>query len=261
MPNLIRAALFTLCICPVLAKAEPTAVDLMLVLATDVSTSVNDEEYALQKNGVVAALKDPQLVEVLDECAPNGVAMTYFEWSTRVYEGVPFTRVTDAESLGQFADAIAANKKGPGDGTNVALALRRAARLITQAPFRAPRRVIDISSDGSQNDYYAEGNVTFNSRQGKAAVGYVRDQLARLGLVINALVIDSPNSPVKEDPDGEPDLETYYNKHVITGVNSFARVIHNFNEYASAFKEKLKREICAANAGLAPASTTKVAHR
>lgn len=256
--------IFTSLIYSASLRAEPRDVDLILALATDVSESIDDDEYALQKDGITSALTEPDVVNAVEQCAPNELAIAYLEWSSDLVPVVGFTHVTDQPSLAGFAASIAKQDRSSNQLTNIADALENAARLILRSPFRAPRRVIDISSDGVQNFRHLlprEAPAPSGARPSlKDMVGERRDDLVGRGFVINALVVDVPGT-VPQGTDGEVNLEAYHTKYVIGGERAFAHVVHSFDDYRTVFKRKLKREICNVGATREPRRDVALAHR
>jgi hypothetical protein len=237
-------ALVALCATNV-ARAE--SVDLVLVLATDVSQSMAKGDYAIQKRGIVDALNDPAVHEAALRCAPRGVALAYTEWSgchrgdcVQYDPAVPFRVVRGAEDFRAFARDVARHPRSFNDDTDIHYALRESKRLIDEAPFEADRRVIDLSSGGIQN-----ANHT-GQPEGAAALGdygellgQMRDEVIADDVVINALLID--------DHKGAPVFKTmtnYYRRLIQGGPGAFTVVIDSVAEMHEGLRRKLTREIC-----------------
>src|SRR5258708_5143160 len=181
-----------------LASASPAAaqrggtgqpVDLALVLAVDASGSVNQVRFELQKQGYVAAFRHPRVIGAIQSGPTQGIAVIMVQWTGPALQviAVPWTRITDAASANAFADAIAnAPRALFGGGTSISGAIDTGMALLFDSPFRATRRVIDVSGDGSNN-------------RGRS-VTQARDEAVRAGVGINGLPILAL----------EPDLDRYY---------------------------------------------------
>lgn len=201
-------------------QAEP--VDLALVLAVDVSASVDHDEFVLMIGGYAAAFRDPELVARATAGPKGAVAVAMLFWSGPGARdlAVPWMRIADqagAEAVAATIDAAPRTVR-PG-ATALGEALLASAALALRSPWPASRRVIDVSGDGPAN----AGIVATAGRDGAAA----------LGMTVNALAI------VHE----EPDLEAYYAAEVITGPGAFVQRAENYEDFADAIRRKLLREM------------------
>ncbi len=212
------------------AAAEP--VDLQLVLAVDVSRSVDDEEFQMQREGYANALKDPQVLASITSGSQRAIGVTYMEWSNAHLQRqvVKWTKINDGESAALFAEAILAAPRSFAGWTSISGAIDYAMVLFERSPFQSDRMVIDVSGDGSNNS--------------GRPVAEARDDALRLGITINGLPI------VNERPrpwlPAEPNLDEYYVKNVIGGPGSFMIVAEDFHSFETAILNKLIREIAAA---------------
>jgi hypothetical protein len=200
--------------------AEP--VDLALVLAVDVSLSVDQAEFALQLSGIASAFRDRRVWAAIEAAAPRGVAVTLVQWgdSSTQETGVGWQRITDARSAARFATAVEAVKRAEsGLGTSIDRALRFSLASLEQAPFQARRRVIDLSGDGRHN-------------QG-AGLQRVRVQAAVQGVTVNGLAI-------RED---YPALDSFYWQEVVIGTGAFVQSVDSFADFEDGILRKLIREI------------------
>jgi hypothetical protein len=206
------------------ASAAARAVDLALVLAVDVSRSVDDEEYRTQKEGYVDAFRARAVIEAIESGAIGAIAVTYVEWSGdgRQRQLVPWTLLDDAATAIAFAEAIRTTPRAFADFTAVGGAIDFAAGLFANDGFEAARQVIDISGDGMSN-------------AGPAADG-ARDQALARGIAINALAILNEQWR----------LDAWYRAHVIGGFGSFVMPARDFVDFRRAIMAKLVREIAAA---------------
>lgn len=196
---------------------------LAIVLAADISASVNDQEFQLQMNGFANAFRHPDFLDSL--AATNaGVASTLVLWSSTDQQSqvVPWALVHDAPSAEKFArsiELVARPRTRLGTGTAVGAAMLHAADLLSTAPYKCWRKVIDVSGDGRSN---------VGPDPARA-----RDVIVGQGVTINGLAIVSD----------EPDLDDYYKDHVIGGGAAFVIVARNHEAFDVAIRRKLIREL------------------
>jgi len=209
------------------ARAQPV-VSTALVLAADISSSMNRERFELQRKGYADTFTDPQVIRAIRDTAHGCIGLCYFEWaggdSQRVL--VPWTLVQSAED-GERIAALLGRAPRPFDGsTDLGAAIRFATRLLTGSPFATAEQVIDVSGDGV---------ATVDDEQPDAA----RDHAVALGIRINGLAIDNgyPRSP------GEPQLLEYYEEHVRGGHRAFVIEANDFETFGAALVAKVRREI------------------
>ena len=196
-------------------------VDTALVLAVDVSLSVNDERYALQKEGLAAAFENPDLAKAIAQ-GPNGaVAVTVMEFSDpdRQFPVVEWTRIASAEDAQRLARRIRQARRSSDGLTGIADALLAADALFDESPFPATRRIVDISGDGMNNI--------------GTEMTAARDRVLADGITVNGL-------PILTE---EPWLETYYTEYVIGGPNAFVITAEGLDSFAEAMKRKLVQEL------------------
>jgi hypothetical protein len=204
--------------------ASQTAADLQLVLAVDASGSVDQYRFDLQKRGYVAAFRHPRVLEAIRSGPNQAIAVTMLQWTGPMMQVpvVGWSRVGDVETAGAFAAAV---ERVPrqlfGGGTSISGAIDYAATLFPKSPFRAARRVIDVSGDGSNN----RGRAVTNAR----------DEAVAAGIGINGLPILAL----------EPDLDRYYYDSVIGGPGAFVVAAKDFETFGEAILKKLITEIAA----------------
>ena len=203
-------------------------VDLELVLAVDVSHSMDYQEQQLQRDGYVAAFRDPEVRRAIGLGPRGRIAVTYLEWSgaDTQHVVVPWTLIDSPLAAEAFAERLAARPVARGHTTSLSGALAFAARHLEEGPFRAARRVIDISGDGINN--------------AGAPVDLVRDRIVADGVVINGLPILEINA--YQDPE-IPGLDVYYSRCVIGGGGAFVIPVRARSDFASATRQKLLLEI------------------
>ncbi len=204
----------------VLAQARP--VDLALALAVDVSASVDFDEFGLMIGGYAAAFRDTELVAraTAGERGAIAVAMLFWAGPGARDLALPWSRIgSEAEAEAVAAAIESAPRILPPGATALGEAMVASSALVARCPFPAARRVIDVSGDGPSN-------AGVGPDAGKAAA-------SSLGITVNALAV------VHE----ESDLEAYYAAEVITGPGAFVQRAENYEDFASAIRRKLLREI------------------
>ncbi len=203
------------------ARAEGS-VDLQLVLAVDVSGSVNQQRFEQQRQGYVQAFRDPRVHRAIQSGAEQAIAVTMTQWTGPSFQviAVPWMLVKDEASARAFAAAIeTAPRQLFAGGTSISGAIDHARSLFAQAPHRGRRLVIDVSGDGANN-------------RGRPSA-QARDEAIEAGIVINGLPILAL----------EPNLDEFYTNNVIGGPNSFIVPAKTFDEFADAILKKLITEI------------------
>jgi hypothetical protein len=197
-------------------------VDLQLLLAVDVSISVDADEYALQIRGLAAALRNPEVIDAISAAAPNGVAMALMQWAGPREQtlSVPWSEVRDRVSAEAFAHSVeSVRRPGTDGGTAIGDALAQGIALLADSRFHGARQVIDVSGDGKTN-------------LGESPAP-VRLRATASGIIINGLVILNE----------EPQLSDYYFWRVVGGPGSFVLRAQTFDDFALAIRMKLIREI------------------
>ncbi|MBK0400663.1 DUF1194 domain-containing protein [Limibaculum sp. M0105] len=197
------------------------ACKLALVLALDISSSVNDQEYRLQFDGLAHALERPEVIEAILSPPGAHVAAIAYEWSGYSQQDVVagWTRLDSPEAVRAFASRLRSHQRVYSDfPTAIGKAVEYGAKLFEKAPI-CDRRVIDISGDGENND--GVGPEYFRARG-------VLD-----GITINGLVILG----------AYPHPGIYYREHVMQGPGAFVAIARDFEDYRRVMIDKLLREI------------------
>jgi hypothetical protein len=234
---------------PVAAIGPPVAatgagaekrVDLELVLAIDVSGSIDEEEARLQRKGYIDAFTSPEVLSAIRSGFLKRIAVTYIEWAgydhQRTVAG--WTLIEGAPGAAAFAAALAAEPVGVGPYTSISGAIEFAMPLFKKNGFEGTRQVIDISGDGPNNS----GRL----------VTLARTEALRAGLTINGLPILNTR-PSRYGNPPMPNLDLYYKNCVIGGPRAFIVVAEDFRSFARAIRKKLVLEIAGADpAGVAP---------
>ncbi len=222
------------------AATAAEQVDLLLVLAADVSRSVDNAKFQLQREGYAAAVSDPRVLDAIRSGRNGRIGLTFVEWSgvgsQRVV--IDWTTVGDAESARGFGDHLLEAPRSFADRTSISGAIEFAMGQLARAPYKSARRTVDVSGDGTNN---AGRDVTL-----------ARDEAVAQGVTINGLVILS-ETPLAWNPDhtNPPGgLENYYRNNVIGGPGAFVLVAENFNSFGQAIVKKMIAEV--AQAGTRP---------
>ena len=232
---------------PRLADKSPSAipVDVELVIAVDVSFSMDLEEQALQREGYVQALTSREFMQALREGAHGRIAITYFEWAGQFDQKIimPWRLIEGPESADSVAAEIAAAPYRRASRTSISGGLIFAKPLFDHSGYRGLRRVIDVSGDGTNN----AGELIVPTRE---------DVLAA-GITINGLPI-MLKRPLRGTMDIE-NLDVYYEDCVIGGPGAFVVPIHERKQFIEATRTKLVLEISGRQpkAPVVPASADK----
>lgn len=215
---------------PGLARA--LAVDLELVLACDVSRSMDDEELELQRQGYAAAFVHQAIIQAIKSGVHGKIAVTMVEWAGANYQKVivPWTLIDGPDAAEAFAAAILATPKFAYNWTSISGAIDFSRQLFGANQFEGTRRVIDISGDGVNN-------------HGRP-VTIARDEAVEMGITINGLpIINDRPGPSGWRPFNAEPLDSHYRDKVIGGPGAFMIVAEDFNSFAFAVRNKLIREI------------------
>jgi hypothetical protein len=218
----------------ILAVSVPTVwaaeqVDLLLVLAADVSYSIAGEQFKLQREGYAQAITSPRVIHVIQSGEIGRIGVCYIEWSGEIFQTVvaDWTLIGSVRDAHQFANRIVEAPRSFAENTSISTAILFATARIARAPFRSERKIIDLSGDGDNN---AGRSVTS-----------ARDEAVAKGVTINGLAI--LNDDMKEHTHPLGGLEDYYRRNVIGGAGAFVMVAENFETFGSALVKKLATEI------------------
>jgi len=210
-------------------RAVETNVDVELVIAVDVSYSMDPDEQALQREGYITGLTSPEFLNALRQGLHGKIAITYFEWAGASDQQivVPWRLIDGPASAQAFADEVAHAPYRRAYRTSISGALRFAQPLFENSGFRGLRRVIDVSGDGANN-------------QG-LPVTLVRDEVLERGITINGLpILLKRPSPATMDIEN---LDIYYEDCVIGGPGAFVIPIKERDQFPEATRTKLVQEI------------------
>lgn len=216
------------------SRAETeTEVDLLLVLAVDISRSVDAAKFKLQREGYAAALTHPRVIGAIQSMPTNRIAICYLEWSGAGAQSV----IVDWTSIGTLAEAetfaakVLAAPRLFMERTGIGAAIDFSMAQFGRSPFKAARRVIDVSGDGTSN-------------VGRDVVS-ARDEAVAKGVTINGLAVLSEVplafNPMHTHPPGG--LLKYYEDNVIGGPGAFALAAENHGAFPRLILSKLIKEI------------------
>ncbi len=210
-------------------RADAIPVDVELVIAVDVSYSMDPDEQKLQREGYVQALTSREFLAALREGAHGKIAVTYFEWAGQFDQKIilPWRLIDGPEAADVVAAEIANAPYRRASRTSISGGLLFGSKLFETSGYRGARRVIDVSGDGANN-------------AGELVVP-VRDGVLAQGITINGLPI-----MLKRPNPGTMDIENldvYYEDCVIGGPGAFVVPIHNTEQFIDATRTKLIMEV------------------
>jgi hypothetical protein len=234
MRHFLAATVCVLCLGGPAHAAVPP-VDVALVLVTDVSRSIDDSEFQLEKRGYASAFADPKVIAAI-QGGPNGrIAVAYVEFSSteQTRTLIDWTVISDQASARAFADTLAAQPRSSYGRTAISTGVDLAAHLLSDSAFAEAHRVIDVAGDGTNN--------------AGRAITDARDEAVAAGITINGLAIinDHPVSYTFAHVAPPGGLMNWYKENVIGGPGSFVVEVHEFSVFGEAMSRKLINEIAA----------------
>jgi hypothetical protein len=215
------------------ARADDNQVDLLLVLAADVSRSVDGAKFKLQREGYAAAIADPRVVKAMTGGTRGRIALCLIEWADDYEQSVivDWMLIAGSKDAGRFAEAIRQAARVHSGRTSIGAGIDYAMAQFGRTPYRAARSVIDVSGDGTNN--------------ADRTLAKARDEALAQGVTINGLAIlgEAPMStnPRHTNPPGG--LAAYYRDNVIGGPGAFVMEATGFEAFGQALIAKLIKEI------------------
>jgi hypothetical protein len=226
---LLAGLLLLLAVRPV--RAED--VDVALVLVTDVSRSVDDSEFKLEKDGYLSAFTNPKVIEAIQGGPLGKIAVAYVEFASsfEVRTVLDWMVIKDRASAEAFTQQLTAAPRSFWGRTSISAGIDEAVQLLAENGLNATRRVIDVCGDGTNN-------------AGREA-GDARDDAIKAGITINGLAIinDHPVSWTFAHVQPPGGLANYYRENVTGGPGSFVLEVHDFASFGEAMTRKLVEEI------------------
>jgi hypothetical protein len=235
MRSVLVGAVLTVTLCLGAPAARAETVDLALVLAADVSRSIDDDEFKLQREGYAAAVTDQRVLGAIAAGQYGAIAICFVEWSGPDEQQVvaDWTVIRDGESAASFAATLIDAPRSFVGRTSISAAIDFSRAYFTKSGVTYERRVIDVSGDGTNNS----GRPVLDAR----------DEAVAAGITINGLAIinQKPNPGYfahTQPPEGLPE---YYRQNVTGGPGSFLLVVQDFSTFGEAMTQKLISEIAA----------------
>jgi Protein of unknown function (DUF1194) len=209
-------------------QAGPIEVDVKLVIATDISNSINDRELSLERQGIADVFMDPEVIKVITNGNRGAIAVAMLDWAGYKENQVvlDWFIIRDKASGEAFAKEVLDLKRFPGQRTSISNALDRAFAMLNESDKRiiAARKVVDVSGDGPNND--------------GVSLQQVHDATKDNGIIVNGLPI------MDEEADGFfPELDQYYNACVVAGRGGFLVVVKSYKDFGQAMRRKIVTEI------------------
>lgn len=210
-------------------SSDANKVDLELILAVDISYSMDEDELRLQREGYVSAIRSRQVIEAIKQGVYGRIAVAYVEWAGAEQQTmlIDWQIIDGPQSAQTFADKLVESTPNRAYRTSISAAIDFSSRQFAGNKYQGTRRVIDVSGDGPNN----QGNV----------VTYIRDLVVAMGIGINGLplALKAPNSGSIDIQN----LEDYYRECVIGGPGAFVISVSGKEGFAEAIRTKLVLEI------------------
>jgi hypothetical protein len=216
--------LLALPFCQVPAHAQEP-VDLRLVLAVDASGSVDEREYDLQLQGIARAFRDPDVLKAIEAGATRSIAVNVVPWAEHQVPKIDIgwykvSSAADAERLARTVETMGRTANG---ATGMGEGLAAALRLLEEGTYASPRNIVDISGDGAESP----------AREYVVLMPQARSMAIARSVIVNGLAILG----------SEDGLEDWYRANVLTGHDAFLEIADGYEDFASAIRRKLLREI------------------
>jgi hypothetical protein len=219
----------------VLTARAAEEVDLLLVLSSDVSRSIDTPKFKLQRDGYAAAIVNPRVIQAIRSGALGKIGVSFVEWSGIGAQKIviDWTIIHDDATARDFSAQVIEAPRAFADRTSISGGIDFAVAQLARSPYHAARRTIDISGDGNNN---SGRDVTI-----------ARDEALAKGVTINGLVILTENPSYFSTDHTNPagGLDNYYRNNVVGGPGAFVMVAENFNSFGQAILNKLIAEIAA----------------
>ncbi|MEE8579104.1 MAG: DUF1194 domain-containing protein [Hyphomicrobium sp.] len=235
------------------AAQDGKAVDTALIVAVDVSNSVDDNRYRLQMEGIAQALEDPAVIEGIIGGAKGGILFSMVTWADRPKFTLPWMRITNAEEARATAARVRKLPRQDGEFTCMARMMRNVSdKIVPQVPAQATKIVLDVSGDGPDNCNAEE------------PIDVARDELVKWGVTVNGLPIleraQGQSAPPVDSyipqQRGTSPLEDWYRKNVKGGPGSFVLPANGYKDFGRAIRQKFVLEI----SGISPPSDAQSAY-
>ncbi len=233
----------------------PAAVDTALIVAVDVSESVDDGRYRLQMEGIAEALEDDGVIAAILNGRHGAMLFTLVAWADRTQVALSWRRIASREQAFAVAQEVRRLKRFGGEFTCLGRMLRSlAASIVPHIPGKPSRVVIDVSGDGTDN--CTPDTVTDAERDALVALDTTINGLPiieKAGEVVGAGAYRAPGNAFETLPPPRNDealtLDVWYGRHVIGGAGAFVLPAHGYNDFGRAMRQKFVTEISALSSG------------
>ena len=235
---MLRIAQIVVAALPILllATTQPARaddVDVALVLVTDVSRSIDDSEFKLEKDGYTSAFTNEKVLQAIQGGPAGKIAVSYIEFASsfEVRTVLDWTVIRDRASAQAFVDKLAAAPRSFWGRTAISAGVDQAVQLLAETGMNATRHVIDVCGDGTNN--------------AGREIADARDDAVKAGITVNGLAIinDHPVSWTFAHVQPPGGLANYYRANVTGGPGSFVLEVHDFSTFGEAMTRKLVNEI------------------
>jgi len=217
-------------------------VDTALIVAVDVSNSVDEQRYRLQMEGIAQALEDPDVIQAIVGGARGGILFSMVTWADRPTFTLPWTYISNAAEARAAASRVRTLRRRGGEFTCMSRMMRFVSdKIAPQIPAKAAKVVLDISGDGRDNCNEEE------------PIDAVRDELVKYGVTVNGLPIlegvegeGSERVPTQSYLPAEQEtasLEDWFRVHVKGGPGSFVLPANGYADFGRAIRQKFVLEV------------------
>lgn len=226
------------------AAVSGDEVDTALIVAIDVSNSVDEQRYKLQMEGIAQALEDPGVIQAIVGGAKGGILFSLVTWADQTTVNLPWTHIASEADAKAAARKVRTLPRQTGEFTCMAKMMRNVSdKIVPQIPSKAVKVVLDISGDGRDNC------------NGQEPIEQVRDELVKYGVTVNGLPIlegtgpevvtpgaPSAQSYLPEKQKADP-LEEWFRESVKGGPGSFVLPANGYADFGRAIRQKFVLEV------------------
>jgi hypothetical protein len=245
MLRLLLAAVVSIAAVSLAVAVSSEEVDTALIVAIDVSNSVDEKRYKLQMEGIAQALEDPGVIEAIVGGAKGGILFSLVTWADQPTWNLPWTHIASEADAKLAAKKVRALPRQAGEFTCMARMMRVVSdKIVPQIPAKAAKVVLDISGDGKDN---------CNSQE---PIEQVRDELVKYGVTVNGLPILVGEGPEMVTPGAAPSaqsylpekrsvdpLEQWFIDNVKGGSGSFVLPANGYSDFGRAIRQKFVLEV------------------
>jgi hypothetical protein len=225
------------------AQEPASEVDTALIVAVDVSNSVDDQRYRLQMEGIAQALEDPGVIQAIVGGPKGGILFSMITWADQPKVSLPWTRISSEAEARAAAGLVRKLPRESGEFTCMSRMMRFVSdKVAPQVPAKAAKVVLDISGDGPDN---------CNSEE---PIQTVRDELVKYGVTVNGLpILETGEAPIVPgaaptqsylpEEQATAGLERWFTENVKGGPGSFVLAAHGYSDFGRAIRQKFVLEV------------------